>query len=156
MPVEIERKFRVKGDFRKDVVRSRLIRQGYLSSHPERTVRIRISGERGWLTIKGMGDAKGLSRQEFEQEIALGDAEELFRLCEPGAIEKERHWVAAGGHIWEVDVFHGANEGLVLAEIELSSGEESFALPDWVGEEVTGDGRYYNAMLAKHPYTEFE
>ncbi|OAV68562.1 hypothetical protein Barb6XT_00918 [Bacteroidales bacterium Barb6XT] len=150
--LEIERKYKVKGDFRKDVVRSSLMKQGYLSSCPERAVRIRIAGGKGYLTIKGASDEKGISRYEFEQELSLADAENLYALCEPGSIEKERHWVTSGSHTWEVDVFHGANEGLVLAEIELEAEDEQFALPDWIGEEVTGDERYYNAMLAKHPH----
>lgn len=110
-------------------------------------------GEKGFLTIKGASDEKGLSRYEFEQEIPLADAEQLLKLCEPGAIDKVRHLVRAGRHIWEVDVFHGANEGLVMAEIELASEEEVFEKPDWVGEEVSGDRRYYNSMLTKEPYT---
>ena len=117
MATEIERKFIVKGDFSKEVCESQRIVQGYICSQPGRTVRIRIRGEKGFLTIKGPSDDKGLSRYEFEQEIPLPDAEQLLTLCEPGAIDKVRHLVRAGKHTWEVDVFHGANEGLVMSEI---------------------------------------
>ncbi|WP_455641029.1 CYTH domain-containing protein [Parabacteroides sp.] len=153
MATEIERKFLVKGDFSKEVISSQRIVQGYICSQPGRTVRVRIRGEKGFLTIKGPSDDKGLSRYEFEQEIPLADAEQLLKLCEPGAIDKVRHLVPAGVHTWEVDVFHGANEGLVMAEIELSSEDEPFGKPAWLGEEVSGDRRYYNSMLTKAPYT---
>ena len=153
MATEIERKFIVKGDFSKEVCNSQRIVQGYICSQPGRTVRIRIRGEKGFLTIKGPSDDKGLSRYEFEQEIPLPDAEQLLTLCEPGVIDKVRHLVRAGKHTWEVDVFHGANEGLVMAEIELASEDEPFEKPDWIGEEVSGDRRYYNSMLTKEPYS---
>lgn len=155
MATEIERKFIVKGDFSGDVFDAQRIVQGYICSLPGRTVRVRIRGEKGYLTIKGPSDEKGLSRYEFEQEVPLADAEQLLKLCEPGAIDKVRHLVRAGKHIWEVDVFHGANEGLVMAEIELASEEEPFEKPEWVGEEVSGDRRYYNSMLTKEPYTKW-
>lgn len=153
MPTEIERKFLVKGDFQGDVYSAQRIVQGYICSCPGRTVRIRIRGEEGFLTIKGASDEKGLSRYEFEQPIPLVDAEELLKLCEPGAIDKVRHLIRSGIHTWEVDVFHGANEGLVVAEIELASEDEPFDHPDWLGQEVSGDRRYYNSMLTQHPYT---
>jgi len=153
MPLEIERKFLVTGDFRKETVQSERFVQGYICSQPDKTVRVRTTGDRGYLTIKGPSDEKGLSRFEFEKEILLTEAGELFKLCEPGVIEKVRHWVKEGTHTWEVDVFHGANEGLVLAEIELQSEDESFELPSWIGKEVTGDKRYYNSMLTKHPFS---
>lgn len=153
MATEIERKFIVKGDFSADVFDAQRIVQGYICSEPGRTVRVRIRGEKGFLTIKGPSDEKGLSRYEFEQEVPLADAEQLLKLCEPGAIDKVRHLVRAGKHIWEVDVFHGANEGLVMAEIELASEDEVFEKPEWIGEEVSGDRRYYNLMLTKEPYT---
>ncbi len=156
MATEIERKFLVSGDFSKEVCSSQRIVQGYICSQPGRTVRVRIRGEKGYLTIKGPSDVKGLSRYEFEQEIPLSDAEQLLQLCEPGAIDKVRHLVQVGAHTWEVDVFAGANEGLVLAEIELASEDEPFELPDWIGKEVSGDRRYYNSMLTKQPYTEWE
>ncbi|MBC5642945.1 CYTH domain-containing protein [Parabacteroides sp. BX2] len=155
MATEIERKFIVKGDFSKEVCNSQRIVQGYICSQPGRTVRIRIRGEKGFLTIKGPSDDKGLSRYEFEQEIPLPDAEQLLTLCEPGVIDKVRHLVRAGKHTWEVDVFHGANEGLVMAEIELASEDEPFEKPDWIGEEVSGDRRYYNSMLTKEPYSQW-
>ena len=155
MATELERKFIVKGDVSKEVCNSQRIVQGYICSQPGRTVRIRIRGEKGFLTIKGPSDDKGLSRYEFEQEIPLPDAEQLLTLCEPGVIDKVRHLVRAGKHTWEVDVFHGANEGLVMAEIELASEDEPFEKPDWIGEEVSGDRRYYNSMLTKEPYSQW-
>ncbi|MDR2969821.1 MAG: CYTH domain-containing protein [Tannerellaceae bacterium] len=150
---EIERKFLVTGDFRENMLQSERFVQGYICAQPEKTVRVRMAGRKGFLTIKGASDEKGLSRFEFEREISPGEAEELFKLCEPGMIEKVRHQVKEGNHVWEVDIFHGANEGLVLAEIELQSEDESFELPAWIGKEVTGDRRYYNSMLAKHPFS---
>lgn len=153
MATEIERKFIVEGDFSADVYDSQRIVQGYICSQPGRTVRVRIRGEKGYLTIKGPSDAKGLSRYEFEREIPLADAEQLLTLCEPGAIDKVRHLVRAGQHTWEVDVFHGANEGLIMAEIELASEDEPFDKPAWIGKEVSGDRRYYNSMLTKQPYS---
>ena len=153
---EIERKVLVTGDFSKDVVRSERFVQGYICSSPGKTVRVRIAGNKGFLTIKGASDENGLSRYEFEKEISLEDAKDLFKLCEPGAIEKVRHWVKEGDHLWEVDVFHGANEGLVMAELELTTENEKFDLPDWIGEEVTGDRRYYNSMLTQNPYSCWE
>ncbi len=152
MSQEIERKFLVKGDFMPEVYNSQRIVQGYICSTPGRTVRVRIRGEKGYLTIKGASDASGMSRYEFEQEIPLADAEELLKLCEPGAIDKVRHLAKHGSHIWEIDVFAGDNEGLVVAEIELKSEDEPFSLPEWVGDEVTGDRKYYNSMLTKVPY----
>ena len=152
MAIEIERKFLVSGDFLPEAVSSTRIVQGYICSQPGRTVRIRIRGEEGFLTIKGASDEKGLSRYEFEQKIPLEDAERLLELCEPGAIDKVRYLVPRGSYTWEVDVFHGANEGLILAEIELSSEDEPFEKPAWLGKEVSGDRRYYNSMLTKHPF----
>lgn len=152
MATEIERKFLVQGDFSKEAVNATRIVQGYICSLPGRTVRIRIRNDEGFLTIKGPSDEKGLSRYEFEQKIPLADATELLQLCEPGAIDKVRHLIPYGKHTWEVDVFHGANEGLTLAEIELSSEDESFDRPAWLGEEVSGDKRYYNSMLTKYPF----
>lgn len=156
MATEIERKFLVAGDFLPEAVSKTRIVQGYICSAKGRTVRIRIRNEKGYLTIKGPSDKAGLSRYEFEQELALADAEQLFRLCEPGTIEKERYLVPAGKHTWEVDVFHGANEGLILAEVELSTEEEEFIRPAWLGREVSGDRRFYNSSLTKHPFSEFK
>ncbi|MCD7976418.1 MAG: CYTH domain-containing protein [Tannerellaceae bacterium] len=151
--LEIERKFLVKGDFYPFVTASKRLVQGYICSDPRRTVRIRISGEEGYITIKGMSDEKGLSRFEFEQQIPLTDAEALLQLCDPGIIDKIRHYIPAGnGRQWEIDVFHGENQGLVIAELELGSEEEEFEKPFWLGKEVTGDKRYYNAMLSRNPY----
>ncbi|MCC8170455.1 MAG: CYTH domain-containing protein [Parabacteroides sp.] len=154
MHTEIERKFRVTGnDFTAEAYSAQRIVQGYICSAHGRTVRVRIRGEKGYLTIKGPSDEKGLSRYEFEQEIPLPDAEQLLALCEPGVIDKTRYLVRAGRHVFEVDVFRGENEGLVVAEVELGSEDEPFERPAWLGEEVSGDRRYYNSMLAKHPYT---
>ena len=155
MATEIERKFLVTGDFSRQVTSAQRIVQGYICSQLGRTVRVRIRGEEGFLTIKGASDEKGLSRYEFEQKIPLADAEELLKLCEPGAIDKMRNLVPAGKHTWEIDVFHGENEGLILAEIELASEDEPFERPDWIGQEVSGDRRYYNSMLTKHPYKQW-
>lgn len=154
MAIEIERKFLVKGDYRAaGILSSERIVQGYICSERGRTVRIRIRGEKGYLTIKGPSGADGLSRYEFEREIPLADAEQLFRLCEPGAIEKIRTRVRVGAYVWEVDEFHGANAGLVMAEVELPTEDAPFEKPDWAGREVTGDRRYYNSMLTHSPYT---
>lgn len=152
MHTEIERKFLVKGDFLPDVYARWRIVQGYICSAPGRTVRVRIRENESFLTIKGASDEKGMSRYEFEQAIPMEDAEQLLKLCEPGIIDKVRHLARIGNHTWEIDVFYGENEGLVLAEIELASEEEPFVKPDWLGEEVTGDRRYYNSQLTKNPY----
>jgi adenylate cyclase len=150
---EIERKFLVKGDFKPFVSKQTRIVQGYLSSVPERTVRVRIKGDKGYITIKGIGNASGASRFEWEKEVPVNEIEELLKICEPGVIEKIRYLVKAGPHTFEVDEFHGDNRGLVLAEVELGSETESFQKPAWLGEEVTGDARYYNSMLMKNPFT---
>lgn len=152
MAQEIERKFLVAGSFRHAATSGQRIVQGYLSSVPERTVRVRIKGGAGFLTIKGKGNDSGTSRFEWETGISLADAEALLAICEPGVIEKMRHLVPVGRHTFEVDEFHGANEGLVVAELELARENEPFERPDWLGAEVTGDARYYNAMLMKAPY----
>ncbi|AWH84284.1 adenylate cyclase [Flavobacterium album] len=152
--IEIERKFLVLSDaFKKEAYTHKRITQGYLSSHPERTVRIRIKGDEGYLTIKGKGNASGTSRMEWEKEISLADAEQLLKICESGAIDKIRYEVDYGSHTFEVDEFFGENEGLVIAEIELDDENEAFEKPHWLGKEVTGDERYYNAYLSNHPYT---
>jgi adenylate cyclase len=150
---ETERKFLVKGDFKPSVSKQTRIVQGYLSSVPERTVRVRIKGDKGYITIKGIGKASGASRFEWEKEVPVNEIEELLKICEPGVIEKIRYLVKAGPHTFEVDEFHGENRGLVLAEIELGSEAEAFQKPVWLGEEVTGDTRYYNSMLMKNPFT---
>ncbi len=155
MPTEIERKFLVKGNFKADAVESYDIKQGYLNSAPERSVRIRITGKRAFLTIKGIGNDSGMSRYEWESVIDKKEALELLKICEPGLIEKTRYVVPVGNHEFEVDEFHGDNEGLFLAEIELVNESESFMEPDWLGNEVTGIEKYYNVMLIKHPYREW-
>ncbi|MDK2771018.1 MAG: CYTH domain-containing protein [Flavobacterium sp.] len=149
--IEIERKFLVNNNsFLDDFSRSNRIVQGYLSSHPERTVRVRIKGENGYLTIKGKSE--GFSRYEWEKEIDALEADKLLQLCEPGIIDKIRYDVIVGTHVYEVDVFYGENEGLILAEIELQSENETFEKPEWLGKEVTEDIKYYNSYLSKHPY----
>jgi len=153
--MEIERKFLVKSDFEQDAMKRKRIVQGYICAEEARTVRIRIQGEEGFLTIKGAANEKGWSRYEFEAPVARTDAEELLKLCRPGIIDKVRHWIYVGNHLWEVDVFHGDNEGLIVAEIELASEEETFELPDWAGEEVTGDAKYYNAALSQKPFSQW-
>ena len=152
MAQEIERKFLVVGDFKQYAKKSEHIVQGYLNSTPERTVRVRIKDDKGYMTVKGISSQSGVSRFEWEKEIPVNEARELINICEPGVIDKVRHLVDVGEHIFEVDEFYGDNEGLVLAEIELSAEDEEFAKPDWLGEEVTGDIRYYNSMLMKNPY----
>ncbi len=153
MALEIERKFLVKNDQFKAVAHkeTRII-QGYLSSVPERTVRVRTKGEKAFLTLKGIGSESGASRYEWEQEIAVDDAKALLAMCEPGVIDKTRYLVAQGEHTYEVDEFYGENEGLTVAEVELSSEEEVFEKPEWLAEEVTGDVKYYNSMLMKTPF----
>jgi adenylate cyclase len=153
MAQEIERKFLVAGPFRELATKQTRIVQGYLSSVPERTVRVRIKGTQGFLTIKGIGNASGASRFEWEREIPLDETEQLLAICEPGVIDKIRYLVKAGDHTFEVDEFHGDNEGLVVAEVELAGEDDAFQRPEWLGAEVTGDTRYYNSMLMKHPYT---
>lgn len=152
MGVEIERKFLLQGDGWRGLGQPVLLRQGYLSSHKERVVRVRIEGGQATLTIKGR--TVGASRGEWEYAIPLDEAAELLDgLCEQPLIEKYRSRIAVGPHVWEVDEFLGANAGLVVAEIELGSEDEAFDKPDWVAEEVTSDVRYLNANLIRHPYT---
>lgn len=151
--IEIERKFLVTKDaFLKQFKNKNRIIQGYLSSVPERTVRVRIKGNKGFLTIKGKSNKSGLSRMEWEKEIDVNEAESLLEICESGVIDKIRYEVEFGNHIIEVDVFEGNNKGLILAEIELQSENESFEKPDWLGKEVTGNVKYYNAYLSKNPF----
>ena len=153
MAQEIERKFLVKGDFKPFVTKQTRIIQGYLSSVPERTVRVRIKGDKGYLTIKGIGNKSGASRFEWEMEIPVDEAQSLLEICEPGVIDKTRYIVPEkSGLKFEVDEFYGENEGLTLAEIELPSEDHPFEKPEWLGEEVTGDVRYFNSMLMKNPY----
>ena len=151
--VEIERKFLVNSEnFKKEALRKNHIAQGYLNSNPERTVRVRIKGEVGFLTIKGKGNETGMTRFEWETEITLAEAKNLIQLCENGVIDKIRHEVEIGNHTYEVDEFFGENEGLIVAEIELKSEDEPFEKPNWLGQEVTNDERYYNAYLSNNPF----
>lgn len=151
--IEIERKFLVlSNDFIAEAFSKKRIVQAYLNSNPQRTVRVRIKDDKGFLTIKGIGNATGLTRLEWETQIALDDAEKLLTLCESGTIDKIRHEVKVGNHVFEVDVFSGENEGLIMAEIELQSEDEVFEKPHWLGQEVTNDERYYNAYLSKKPF----
>ena len=153
MAQEIEKKFLIKGDFKPFVTKEIRIIQGYLNSEPERTVRVRIKGDRGFITVKGIGNASGASRFEWEKEISTHEAKELLELCEPGMIDKTRYLVPEkGGLVFEVDEFYGNNNGLTVAEIELPTEDHPFEKPDWLGEEVTGNPKYFNAMLMKKPY----
>ena len=152
MAQEIERKFLVAGDYKSSAIKQTRITQGYLSSVPERTVRVRIKGNSGFITIKGIGSESGASRYEWEKELPVPEVEELLMIFEPGVIDKSRYLVPAGKHTFEVDEFYGDNQGLVVAEIELGSEDEEFEKPEWLGEEVTGDVKYFNSMLMKNPY----
>jgi adenylate cyclase len=156
MPLEIERKFLVTGDYKAAAFAHEEIVQGYLSSVPERTVRVRIKGEKAYLTIKGKGNESGVSRYEWEKEIPVAEARELLLLCEPGVIDKVRYYITSGKHTFEVDEFRGENEGLTVSEIELADENDNFEKPEWLGREVTGDKRYYNASLVKNPYSKWD
>lgn len=149
MALEIERKFLVRGDAWR-TADGILYRQGYLNRDKQRTVRVRIAGEQGFLTIKGV--STGATRVEFEYEIPVAEAASLLMLCDGPLIEKTRHRIPLGAHVWEVDEFHGDNTGLVVAEIELGSEDEAFEQPDWVTVDVTEDARYYNSNLAVRPF----
>lgn len=151
--LEIERKFLVNSeDFKSQASHKNQIAQGYLNSNPERTVRVRVKGESGFLTIKGKGNDTGMTRFEWETEISLAEAKNLIQLCENGVIDKIRYEVEIGNHTYEVDEFFGDNEGLIVAEIELKSEDEDFEKPNWLGQEVTNDERYYNAYLSNNPF----
>ncbi len=155
MGVEIERKFLVDGEAWRTLGAATLLRQGYLSADPARTVRVRIDGERAFLTIKGK--SVGASRGEWEYPIPVAEAAQLLDgLCQQPLVEKVRRRIAVGPHTWEVDEFLGANAGLVVAEIELASEDEAFDKPDWIGREVTGDTRYFNSNLIRHPYSQWK
>ncbi len=152
--LEIERKFLVRNsDYKRQAYSSSRIQQGYICSGHGRTVRVRIRDDRGYLTIKGPSDKEGVVRYEFEKEITLDEARELMKLCEPGRIDKTRYLVKSGNHTFEVDEFYDENDGLVVAEVELQAADEPYEKPDFIGEEVTGDHRYSNAHLSKHPFT---
>ena len=156
MPVEIERKFLVQGDYKSLAVSHSRIRQGYICSSRGRTVRVRLRDDKGYLTIKGPSLNGGLSRYEFEKEISVGEALSLLCLCEPGMVDKIRWLVPVGKHVFEVDEFFGDNEGLVVAEVELAEETEDFERPAFLGMEVTGDRRYYNSSLRSNPYKKWD
>jgi CYTH domain-containing protein len=151
--LEIERKFLILSDnYKSEAFKETKIVQGFLNTHKERTVRIRIKGEQAFITVKGISNKEGTTRLEWEKEIPVSEAEMLLNICEPNLIEKTRFEIKVENHIFEVDEFYGENEGLVIAEIELSSENEKFTKPSWLGKEVTGDVRYYNSQLSKRPY----
>ncbi len=151
--IEIERKFLVRSDdFKTEAFKKTTIIQGFLNTDKQRTVRVRLYGDRGFITVKGISSDNGVSRFEWEKEIEATDAKALLQLCEDGVIKKERYEVAIGNHIFEVDEFFRDNQGLLIAEVELTDEEENFKKPTWLGDEVTGDKRYYNSQLSKHPY----
>jgi len=155
--VEIERKFLVlNDDYRRLAVSHSRIRQGYICSGHGRSVRVRTRDNQAFLTIKGPSVDGGITRYEFEKEITVAEAEELFRLCEPGFIDKTRWLVPSGRHTFEVDEFYGDNEGLVMAEVELSAPDEPYEKPSFIGQEVTGDRRYYNSHLRNYPYKDWK
>ena len=155
MNYEIERKFLVAGDYKSHAFNHYRIVQGYLSSVPERVVRIRVQDDTAFITIKSTVSDTEFTRYEWEREIPVKDAEDMLRFCEKEIIEQTRYLVKVGKHVFEVDEFYGSNEGLLMAEVELQSEDEVFEKPDWLGEEVTSDDRYYNSMLVKHPYSEW-
>jgi CYTH domain-containing protein len=151
--IEIERKFLVNSNaYREEAYNYYSIKQGFLNSHEDRTVRIRLKKDKGYLTIKGKSSNDGLSRFEWEKEISLIEAEVLLQLCEDGIIDKIRYEVNVGNHTFEIDEFFGDNEGLIIAEVELKDENETFKKPKWIGKEVTGDVRYYNSQLSRNPY----
>jgi len=152
--IEIERKFLVNSmGFKTAAFKGTRVIQGYLNSHKQRAVRVRLKGDIGYLTIKGESSKNGLSRFEWEKEISKQEAEALLKLCEPGVIDKMRYEVNVGNHIFEVDEFFGENTGLIVAEVELASEKETIEIPDWLGDEVSGQTKYYNSQLSKYPYT---
>jgi len=154
MGIEIERKFLVKNDaWKKQAGDGLVCRQGYLCSGNGKTVRIRVMGAKAFLTIKG--PTNGIARSEFEYEVPVADAEAMLTMCGQ-LVEKTRYFIRHAGMLWELDVFSGANQGLVMAEIELDAEDQSIELPDWAGEEVSGDPRYHNAYLAEHPFSTWE
>jgi CYTH domain-containing protein len=155
--IEIERKFLVtSADYRNMAQHSHSISQGFLNTAPERTVRIRIQHDKGFLTIKGKSNLSGTTRYEWECELPLSEAQCLMKLCEKGIIEKVRYIVPYGKHLFEIDEFLGDNQGLVIAEVELQNENEPFEKPDWLGQEVTGNIRYYNSCLSKNPYNQWK
>jgi len=155
--IEIERKYLVTSNaYSSEAFGKEEIIQGFLSTHPERTVRVRLTGKKGFITVKGKTDPDGTTRFEWEREISLEEAKSLLEICEEGVIHKLRYLVKSGSHVVEVDEFHAENKGLVIAEIELQHAEESFLKPKWLGVEVTGDPKYYNSQLSKNPYSSWK
>lgn len=151
--IEIERKFLVRSEkYKQESTFKERIEQGFLNTDPERTVRVRIKGDSGFLTVKGKSNEAGISRFEWEKEIDVVDAKAMLDICEVGILEKTRYEIPIGKHIFEVDEFHGENEGLTIAEVELQSENEIFEKPDWLGKEVTGKIKYYNSQLSKEPF----
>lgn len=156
MAYEIERKFLVTNtDFIKEASSKEYIVQAFLNRNSERTVRIRIKDDKAFLTVKGVSNTEGTTRREWEYAIPVSDATEMLKICEEGAIEKWRYLVPIGKHTFEVDIFEGENKGLIVAEVELESENESFQKPVWLGEEVTGNTSYYNSKLSQHPFTKW-
>ena len=154
MATEIERKFLVKGEQWRSLATGTVYRQGYLSTKKGCTVRVRLVGDRGYLTIKGL--SQGISRAEYEYPIPAKDAQEMLdNLCEPPLIEKTRYKIEIAGLIWEVDEFAGENQGLIVAEVELTNENQTIELPDWIDQEVSDDHRYYNVNLVQHPYSQW-
>ncbi|MGB1232314.1 MAG: CYTH domain-containing protein [Winogradskyella sp.] len=154
--IEIERKFLVKSNaFKTEATTNYTIKQGFLNSHKKRTVRIRIKKDKGYITVKGKSSKNGLSRFEWEKEIPKPEAEALLNLCETGIIDKIRYEVKLGIHTFEIDEFFGDNDGLIIAEVELNSENESFTKPHWLGKDVTGNVRYYNSQLSKTPFKDW-
>jgi CYTH domain-containing protein len=150
---EIERKYLVVSkDYKKEAFKNFHIKQGFLNKDPQRTVRLRMTDDKAFLTIKGKSTKNGLTRFEWEKEIDRNEAESLFDLCEPGIIEKTRYLVKAGDFVFEIDEFYGENEGLTVAEIELNQETDAFQKPHWLGKEVTGEIKYYNSQLSENPY----
>ena len=153
---EIERKFLVKDDtYKTQATSHKRIIQGYLTAHSQRTVRVRIMGENGFLTIKGKSNKTGTTRFEWEKQIPKGEAQSLLKLCQKPIIDKIRYQVPVANHVFEVDVFAGDNAGLILAEVELSEEQQSYTIPDWLGREVTGELKYYNSKLSQNPFKEW-
>lgn len=152
--IEIERKFLVRGDYKSQAYSQQKVVQGYMASNSAGpSIRIRIKGDEGFITVKGATNDAGLSRFEWEKEISVEDAQQLLALCQPGVIDKVRYCIQVGNHVFEVDEFHGQNQGLVVAEVELGAEDEAFEKPVWLGQEVTGDKRYYNSRLIDNPYS---
>ncbi len=155
--IEIERKYLVTSNSYKTEAFAKVeIIQGFLSTHPERTVRVRLTDQKGFITVKGKTDPDGTTRFEWEREISSEEAKSLLEICKKGTIHKLRHLVKSGSHVVEVDEFNGQNKGLVIAEIELQHADESFLKPKWLGSEVTGDPKYYNSQLSKNPYSSWK